>query len=301
MPRPPEAQSRRAGPNIVEVVRLSLDTLRKSERKVAHLVLADPQQVLAATVADVAMLAGVSQPTVIRFCVAVGCTGFHEFRLRLAQSVALGTPATHSAIHADDPTSAVVEKIFDFTLTSLDWARHHLDHAALARTIDILAAARSITFMGFGASGIVALDAEQKFPLFGIPCRAEIDAHQQIMMAAMMAPGDVLVAISNTGLSAGIIKAARIARAAGATTVALTGTRAALSDHCDVTLLAETLDNTNVFTPTTSRVAALVVIDILASAVALRRAPAQLDRMRDMKKTLAGYRQGLDPAVSDPE
>jgi hypothetical protein len=44
-----------------------------------------------------------------------------------------------------------------------------------------------------------------------------------------------------------------------------------------------------------------VVIDILASAVALRRAPAQLDRMRDMKKTLAGYRQGLDPAVSDPE
>ncbi|HEX3982179.1 MAG TPA: SIS domain-containing protein, partial [Acidisoma sp.] len=229
MSRIPDLQNRRAGPNILEVVRQSRDALRKSERKVADLVLSNPQHVLAGTVAEVAKLAEVSQPTVIRFCTAVGCSGFHDFRLRLAQSVALGTPATHSVIRGDDPPAAVVEKIFEYTMTSLDWARHHLDADALAAVIDALASARSITFFGFGASSIVAQDAEQKFPLFGVPCRALADSHQLVMAAAMMGTGDVAVAISNTGLSEGIIEAARIARKKGAMTIALTGARAKLS------------------------------------------------------------------------
>ena len=287
-----EQHYRRQGPNILEVVRLSRGEVRKSERKVADLVLADPQRVLAATVAEVARFADVSQPTVIRFCSAVGCTGFHDFRMRLAQSVALGTPATHSVIHSDDPPSEVVEKIFEYTMTSLDWARHHLDATALAAAIEALVAARTITFFGFGASAIVALDAEQKFPLFGVPCRALADSHQQVMAAAMMTRGDVVIAISNTGLSKGIIEPARIARDKGATTIALTGTRASLSNTCDITLLVETLDNTDAFTPTTSRIAALVIIDVLSIAVALRRQEGQLDRMRDMKETLRDFRQG---------
>lgn len=293
MSRSSDLPNHRAGPNILEVVRLSHDNLRKSERKVADLVLANPQQVLGGTVAEVAKLADVSQPTVIRFCTAVGCSGFHDFRLRLAQSVALGTPATHSVIRSDDPPNAVVEKIFEYTMTSLDWARHHLDTAALGAAIDALAGAKSITFFGFGASGIVALDAEQKFPLFGVPCRAQTDAHQQIMAAAMMGPGDVVVAISNTGLSEGIIEAARIARAHGATAIALTGARATLAEVCDITLLVETLDNTDAFTPTTSRVAALVIIDVLSISIALRRRDTQFDRIREMKHTLSNFRQGL--------
>jgi RpiR family carbohydrate utilization transcriptional regulator len=296
-----EQQHRRQGPNILEVVRLSRDDLRKSERKVADLVLAEPQKVLAATVAEVAKFADVSQPTVIRFCVAVGCGGFHDFRMRLAQSVAFGTPATHSVIHGDDPPSAVVEKIFEYTMTSLDWARHHLDATALAATIEALVAARTITFFGFGASAIVALDAEQKFPLFSVPCRAMADSHQQVMAAAMMSHGDVVIAISNTGMSSGIVEAVRIAHGKGATTIALTGARANLSDVCDISLLVETLDNTDAFTPTTSRIAALVIIDILSTAVALRKRKGQLDRMRDMKVTLREFRQGRDVAKPEDE
>jgi RpiR family carbohydrate utilization transcriptional regulator len=292
MSRIPDLQNRRAGPNILEVVRQSRDALRKSERKVADLVLSNPQHVLAGTVAEVAKLAEVSQPTVIRFCTAVGCGGFHDFRLRLAQSVALGTPATHSVIRGDDPPAAIVEKIFEYTMTSLDWARHHLDADALAAVIDALASARSITFFGFGASSIVAQDAEQKFPLFGVPCRALADSHQLVMAAAMMGTGDVAVAISNTGLSEGIIEAARIAREKGAMTIALTGARAKLSEICEISLLVETLDNTDAFTPTTSRVAALVIIDVLAIAIALRRQATDLDRLRDMKEILRKFRPG---------
>ena len=76
--------------NVIEVVRARLPDLRKSDRKVADLLLADPHRMLGATVAETAEWAEVSQPTVIRFCNAIGCDGYQDFKIRLAQSLALG-------------------------------------------------------------------------------------------------------------------------------------------------------------------------------------------------------------------
>ena len=283
----------------LETVRASRSVLRKSEAKVADLVLAAPARILESSLAETAKLAGVSQPTVIRFCVAVGFSGYQEFKLRLAQSVALGRSATHSVISESDGLGAVADKIFEYTLTSLDWARRHLDRAALERAVEALAGAASITFFGFGASAVVAMDAQQKFPLFDVPSRAETDAHQQIMMASMMQPGDALVAISNTGRTRQIVEAAEIAKANGAAVIGIVGAEGPVSALCDVTLLAETLDNTNVYTPTTSRIAALVLIDVLSTAVALRRGPDHEDRLRRMKQRLNAFRSG-DPEGRAP-
>ncbi len=272
--------------NILEVVRSMRGELRKSDRKVADAILADPHHILNATVADTAQAADVSQPTVIRFCTAVGCNGFQDFKLRLAQALALGTPATHSVLQHSDSLDEIVEKIFDYTITSLDWARHHLDKEALAKAIAILEKARHLEFFGFGASGIVAQDAQQKFPMFGVSCGAQTDSHQQIMVAAMMRPGDVAVMISNTGRTRSLIDVARTARDAGAKVIGLTGTDSPLVTYCDVALIAETLDNTNIYTPTISRIAALAVIDVLSTAVALRRNADHMQRFQNMKRRL---------------
>ena len=276
--------------NILEIVRVMQDTLRKSDRKVAAVILADPHRFLSATVAETATVAGVSQPTVIRFCAAIGCGGFQDFRLRLAQALALGTPATHSVLLESDGPATVFDKIFDYTITSLDWARNRVDKNALARAVDLLVAARGIEFFGFGASGIVALDAQQKFPLFGIPCGAQTDAHQQIMTASLMGRGQVAVVISNTGSTRSIIEIADLARGTGAKVIGLVGNTSPLMAHCDVTILIETLDNTDVYTPTISRIAALTVIDVLSTAVAMRREPAQRNRIAAMKQQLRDLR-----------
>jgi RpiR family transcriptional regulator, carbohydrate utilization regulator len=281
-----EPVSRVTTQNILEVIRTLRQELRKSERKVADLVLAQPRRLLTATLAETADMAGVSQPTVIRFCVAIGCTGFQDLKLRLAHSLALGTPATHSVLLETDQPEAIVEKIFDYTISSLDWARHHLDKAALAEAIAVLEAARSIEFFGYGASGIVARDAQQKFPLFGVPCGAQVDTHQQIMVASMMQPGDVAVVISNTGRTRSMIEIAEVARASGAQVIGITGSASPLVEVCHTALVVESLDNTNIYTPTISRIAALVVIDVLSTAVALRRDGGHQQRFQVMKRRL---------------
>lgn len=149
---------------VLERINRGLPTLRRSERKVADVVLADPHKVVPMTLAELAEAAGVSQPTIVRFANAIGCDGFHDFRIQLAQSVALGIPATQSVIQAQDDTGTTVSKIFDFSITSLDHVRRHLDLAAIDAAVAALAASTHIVFVGLGASGIVAMDAEQKFP-----------------------------------------------------------------------------------------------------------------------------------------
>jgi RpiR family carbohydrate utilization transcriptional regulator len=272
--------------NILEVIRLKRGDLRKSDRKVAELVLADPKRVVNATIAEAAEWAEVSQPTVIRFCASIGCQGYQDFKLRLAQSLALGMSATHSVIDGKDSPARVSEKIFDYTITSLDWVRNHLDPVQVGRAVDALAKASRIEFFGFGASGIVARDAQQKFPLFGVPCGAETDAHQQIMVVSNLKPGDVVVVISNTGATLAIIETARRARESGCQVIGIIGADGPLVEFCDIVLMVETLENTNIYTPTISRIAALTVIDILSTSVALGRGDEHVEIFTRMKRNL---------------
>ena len=281
------------GQNILEVVRLTLPHFRKSELKVADRVLENPQSILNATLAEAAAVANVSEPTVIRFCTAVGCGGYPDFKLRLAHSLALGTLASQSVLGSKDSTEALIDKVFGYTISSLDWTRNRLDRKAVSDAIDLLSTANSIEFFGLGASGIVALDAQQKFPLFGVPCGAQTDTHQQLMSASMMRPGDVAVVISNTGRTLATLEIARTARASGAKLIGITGSQSPLLLDCDVGIIVETLENTNIYTPTISRIAALVVIDLLSTAVGLSRVDEHGEKFAEMKRLLSLQRSML--------
>ena len=174
-----------------------------------------------------------------------------------------------------------------------DQVRNRLDSRQVSQAIQILSNAQSIEFFGLGASGVVAIDAQQKFPLFGVPCGAPTDTHQQIMTAAMMKPGDVAVVISNTGLTLAMIEVAQTARESGAKVIAITGSRSPILAECDAGIIIETLENTNIYTPAISRIAALVVIDILSAAVGLRRDAEHGEKFANMKRLLLGQRRRL--------
>jgi DNA-binding MurR/RpiR family transcriptional regulator len=226
----------------------------------------------------------------MRFCSAIGFDGFRSFKIALAQTIALGLPITHSAIRPGDSPAELSEKIFDHTISSLDRARRSLDPDAVGAAVDLLAEATDALFVGFGASGIIAQDAQQKFPLFGIPCQAPADFHQQFIAAAMSTPRTVTVAISHTGQTHETIRIAEAARAAGGKVITITGDEGPLSAHADVDIRLSTFEDTDLLTPTVSRLAGLVVIDILATAVALRSPKGRLDRVSRMKDALARMR-----------
>ena len=276
--------------NVLELIDRARPTLRRGSRQVAEYILANLDSIADISLAELARLAQVSEPTVLRFCASIGCQGFREFKIRVVQSLALGAPAAHSVLANDDTPETIATKIFDYTITSLDWARKKLDFEAIGKAVDLLVAAKRIDFFGFGASGIVAQDAQQKFPLFGVPCVAHQDSHQQFIAASLLNPGDAVVAISNTGTTRGLIEMARTAKERGASVVVITGSQSPITRYADVSVIAETLENTDVYTPTTSRLAALVIIDILSTSVALRRGEDHTRDVVHMKKRLSDLR-----------
>ena len=263
--------------------------LTRSEQKVADMLDRNPDYFANSTMSAIAAAAGVSEPTIMRFCNSLGFSGFQSFRTALTQQLALGTPISYAAIGAGDSVSVLIKKIFDHTVTSLDLARRSLTASTVERAIEKLLAAQSITFIGLGASGIIAQDGAEKFALFGVPCSAPIDTHQQFIAAAMAGPETVFVAISNTGRTKSVIEVAKNARRNGAAIVSITGGVGPLVDESDVHILARTFENTDVHTPMVSRLAGLVIIDILATAVSGRRGSDHLQRIEVMKADLVSF------------
>ena len=155
--------------NLLQHIAQSRNLLRKSELKVADHVLLDPAAVMHSSMADLAHSVGISEPTIVRFCRAIGCSGFQDLKLKLAQSLAAGASFGQFAIHEDDSVADYSLKIFDTTLHTLMDVREKLDPAALQRAVTAMSAAQRVEFYGFGASGAVAAQELMRLLRNGFP------------------------------------------------------------------------------------------------------------------------------------
>jgi RpiR family carbohydrate utilization transcriptional regulator len=270
------------------------EQLRPSERKLADYVMEAPREVLDLAMTDLAMRVGVSQPTIARFCHALGFSGFREFKIRLAQSIAsdVPTPAVYRDVRSDEPAAGVAAKVLDRTIGALIEVRNSLSSDSVAAAITLLAGARRIEFYGAGGSGIVALDIQHKFFKLGVPSVAYSDPHTYTTSAALLGAGDVVVVISNTGRTRDILDAVKSAQSGGAKVVAITHGNSPLARLASVGLFANVDEDTDIFSPMTSRVSHLAIGDILAVGVALARGPALAEKLAEAKDVLDRRRVG---------
>ncbi|MGO1462624.1 MAG: MurR/RpiR family transcriptional regulator [Oleiphilaceae bacterium] len=276
--------------NLLEDIQSRLDTLNKSERKVAEAILKDPTAATRYSIAALARAADVSEPTVNRFCRGFSATGFPDFKIRLAQSIATGTPYVGQNVEADDTVAEFTDKIMLSTIASLDKARQSLDPKALATVIDYLIQAKQINFFGMGGSASVALDAQHKFFRFNIPVMSYDDALMQRMVAAGSQVGDVIVLISYTGRTKETVEIAQVARENGATVIGITNPDSPLAECCTAVLGVTAPEDTEVYMPMSSRIIHLTVIDILATGVTLKRGKDFLSHLKKIKESLKATR-----------
>ncbi|GGJ89637.1 transcriptional regulator HexR [Pseudomonas matsuisoli] len=276
--------------NLLQHIAQSRHLLRKSELKVADHVLADAPSVMHSSMADLAHVVGVSEPTIVRFCRAIGCVGFQDLKLKLAQSLAAGASFGQFAIHEDDAVVDFSMKIIDTTLHTLMAIREKLDTTALERAIDVCRQAERIEFYGFGASGAVAADAQHKFFRLLLNAAAYSDPHMQAMSAVTLKPTDVAVCISQSGRSKDLLTTAHLVREVGANLITLCPGQTPLADLATVNLAIDVQEDTEIYTPLTSRIAHLVVIDVLAMGVAMARGPNLVNHLKSVKRSLRGLR-----------
>lgn len=271
---------------MLDRIRAQRDKLSPSEQRVADAVVRHPEAVLRSPISRIAQMAGVSQPTVVRFCRSMACTGLVDFKLRMARSSTVGTPFVHNQVAPGDGTNDIASKVIDNAVSSLMRSRSNMDSNALEAAVTALSAARRIEFYGLGNSGITVQDAQHKFFRLGIPCVAYNDPHVQGMAATLLTKGDVVLVISASGRTIDLINAVHCASARGATVIAITQGDTPLARAADITLRADTQEDPDIYSSMTTRIIHLVFIDILAVAVAVRGGAAMSENLARAKQTL---------------
>ncbi len=259
---------------MLDRIQACLPSLAPAEQRVGRLALADPRSFARLPVTELAARAQVSKPTVVRFCRSIGYDGLSDFKLKLAGSINEGVPFIHRSVDANDKPGSVLVKVIDNSVAALLKYRNDASSHAIERACEALAAAwragRRIEFYGVGNSGIVAQDAQHKFFRLGVHTAACSDGHLQVMSASLLGDGDCVVVFSNSGRTRDLMDACDIARRHGATTIVITASGSPLAGAGHIHLAADHPEGYDRYSPMVSRLLHLVIVDVLATCVALR-------------------------------
>jgi RpiR family carbohydrate utilization transcriptional regulator len=247
------------------------------------------------SVTDIADMSHVSKPTVVRFCRSIGYDGLTDFKQKLIGSINEGVPFVHRSVDTDDKINDILVKVLDNAVASFLKYRGEARSHSIEQAVSLLVAAhksnKRIQFYGVGNSGIVAQDAQHKFFRFGVDAAAINDGHMQIMGASVMNLGDCLVIISNSGRTKDLIEACDIARKNGAETIVITASNSPLSQCGKVHLAADHTEGFDDYSPMASRLLHLLIIDVIATAFALKVGIGNLQpKLKEMKSNLRAKR-----------
>ena len=267
-----------------------MHALRKSELKVAEYVLKNPLDVIRMRIVDLAEEANVSEPTVVRFCRGVGCKGFQDFKLALAQQLASSPSYGQIAVTDTDSTREYTYKVFDSTVDALLKVRDSLVLESLEAAVAAICAAGRVEFYGFGASAAVAFDAQHKFFRLQIRSTAYSDPHLQNMSATALNAGDVVIAISQSGRSQALLDSMELVKKAGGIVIGLAPSASPVIKKATIAIEVDAKEDIQIYTPLSSRIAHLAVIDVLAIGVAQKKGPRLHEHLQQLQAGLASLR-----------
>jgi len=284
-------------PDILSQIKDSYAELRPAERRVADAVLADVAFSVDASNAEIARRAAVSEPTVTRFCRAIGCEGVRDFKLKLAQSVVVGRLylAPVQPLEPTENGSPMWNVVFGEARNALNSVERQIDPTEVVKAAELIASAHQVAVFGLGGSSS-ALAQETQYRLFryGVVVSAHSDPYVMRMTASTLKPNDLVIAISATGRTQEVVEAVELARHYRAKTICITAPNTDLAKVCDVRLTVDIPEFPDTMKPTASRFAFLAIIDLISVATGYRLDTSARETLRRIKYNVLTHRKGKE-------
>lgn len=246
----------------------SLDELNPSERKVAQYILRHAKEVVQLSVKRLSKNAGVSEPTVIRFCRSMGCKGYQDFKVQLAVCLASGEDGASSIVRQNNSTMGTTEKVFTNATDSLQSLQKDLKDTDIEHAIQLIRTAGRIDIYGSGNSGIVALSAQYSLSNAKVSAVAHRDSLFQLVSAKSLKTDSLAIIISQTGESQTCIALAQQAQQQGASVLGITPKDSSLSQYCTTLLACPNLTSDTSVSTRNAMICQLTVFDILVAHLA---------------------------------
>jgi RpiR family transcriptional regulator, carbohydrate utilization regulator len=269
------------------------DKAPAARRAILEAVLADPDRVLEESFEQLAERAGSSVPTIMRTCRDLGFAGLREFKLALAQELALGGSPLHRRVNIEDAADEVVSKIARSAAATVAGVRNQLDMAVLNGAVAAIASAPHVDIVGAGnTSWFMATDLQARLFRLGLSTTAWADYHLQQVAAGAQRPGGVVIAITHVGGMPSLLDSVDIARAQGAKIVAITRPGTLLAQRADWLLGLSVPDDAVMHVGIDAYLVHLTLIEILTVLVAQRVGKPAVKRLRGVREAL--QRHGVD-------
>jgi RpiR family transcriptional regulator, carbohydrate utilization regulator len=267
--------------------------LKKAERRIADLILADADFFLRGSITEVAQAAGVSASSLTRFSRLLEVEGFRELKLSVAQAKSAQSPYYHQSVQALGELEIAEGRLeylyLQQIVASLNSTFTRLDAEALVDAIRSIRSARRIRTFGVAVSGLIASETAMRFMRLGLEATYVADSHFMRIASSLLGQGDVAICISHTGRSQEVLDAADMARRQGATVVGLTAPHTPLSRKTDILIEMSVFEEIDIYTPSISHFAYHYVIGLLSFHIGQS---ADLDRDGLLMKIKAGLARG---------
>lgn len=250
--------------SVIGVICSSYDSFFDSEKKIANCIMERKREVVDMTVAELAQASGASDASVSRFCRRCGFKGFHQLKMTLAREL---SEESQASVGNDISRRDIGQSLQNILANKTEEIRQTvamMDPENLDRILDIIQKARMVQLVAVGNTIPVALDAAFKFNQLGIPAATGTILETQTAYAFNLGKKDVIIAISNSGVSRRLIRILEGASGNGVTVISITNNPespvAKLSDYNITTATREKLLREDFLF---SRVPATMVIEIL--------------------------------------
>lgn len=258
-----------------------------SRRSVLELILQDPQRVLDESFEQLAQRAGSSVPTIMRTCRDLGYPGLREFKLALAQEMAVGGSPLNRRVRIDDDTRQVITKVTRGAAIVINSVQAQLSVEATQAAADAIVAGARVDCYGVGVtSNFMASDLQARLFRMGLAASSYLDPHLQLISAATIGPRGVVMAITHVGGMPSLLEAVDVARSQGATVIALTQPGSQLAALADIVLGVEVAPDPVMPVGPEAYLAHLTVIEILTVLVAQRLGDKAVNRLANIQRTL---------------
>lgn len=244
------------------------------------------------TISSLAQASKVSTATISRFAKSLGYANFAALRVALI-SEAQQQGSLFEEVEATDDALTVAQKVFAANQHSLASTLALLDQSDLEKAVQLLTAARKVSFFGLGGSNIVAADAYHKFMRTPLEVSFNADYHLQLMQAARLQAVDCAVVISHTGRDEQLLQLVQQLRTNHVPMIVLTSFgKSALAQKSAVTFISMADESKYRSEALAAMLAQISIMDTLFLLVSLALPTATQATFEQIRQVIGQTRRG---------
>ncbi|RGS34999.1 MurR/RpiR family transcriptional regulator [Coprococcus eutactus] len=259
--------------SVINQICASMDSFFDTEKKIGDYIVRNPKKIVDMTVGELAKECGVSEASVSRFCKRIELKGFHHLKISLARELVDAKDDGEISGHISvDDMEGSLRGILSNKMEELRQTVAMIDREELKKILGVINNADTVLMAAVGNTVPVAMDGAYKLNQIGIRAMSTPIWETELGYSYNLTDKDVVVAISNSGESTGVIQILEAAKSRGAVAISITNNaRSSVAELSTYHITTATREKLFLDGYCFSRVSATMVIEIIYLLLASMR------------------------------